>query len=74
MTGTISNIVVAKKFGFISGENGKEYFFHMKDIITDWDELVSDFSNSSGGKVKVIFKPTKTPKGLRANDVSVMEG
>lgn len=28
MNGTVSNIVIAKGFGFIRGEDGVEYFFH----------------------------------------------
>lgn len=73
MTGRISNIVVMKKYGFISGENGQEYFFHMTDVVSNWDELVSDFQQSGGGKVKVSFDTLKTPKGPRAQNVSVEE-
>lgn len=72
MNGTISNIVGAKKFGFIAGENGQEYFFHMTDMTSSWDELISDFNNSGGGKVKVEFTPEKTLKGPRARNVSVI--
>lgn len=73
MTGKVSNIVVLKKFGFISGENGQEYFFHVSDVDGEWDELVADFDNVGGGKIKVLFEPIKTPKGPRAKNVSIIE-
>ena len=28
MTGTVKRVIADKGFGFISGEDGKEYFFH----------------------------------------------
>jgi len=74
MVGKVSNIVTAKKFGFISSDNGQEYFFHMTDMISDWDDLVSDFNRIGGNKVKVTFEPNKTVKGPRARNVSVIEG
>jgi cold shock CspA family protein len=73
MTGTVSNIIAAKKFGFISGDNGQEYFFHREETLSNWDELVSDFSQAGAGKIKVTFEPVKTPKGPRAKDVTVFE-
>lgn len=73
MVGSVSNIISIRKFGFISGENGQEYFFHMTDMDSDWDELLFDFSRAGGGKVKVTFEPVKTPKGPRAKNVSVIE-
>ena len=74
MVGTISNIISAKKYGFISGENGQEYFFHKEDILGSWDELASDFSQSGAGKIKVNFEPVKNPRGPRARNVTVFEG
>jgi len=73
MKGSVSNVLPAKRFGFISGENGQEYFFHMTDMASDWDELVADFANAGGGKVKVTFEPVRTPKGPRAQNVNVVE-
>lgn len=73
MIGTVSNVVVNKRFGFISGDNGLEYFFHKEDTLSDWDELVYDFSQSGAGKIKVEFKADKTLKGPRARNVSVIE-
>lgn len=73
MVGLVSNIVAAKKFGFISSDNGKEYFFHAQDMLTDWDELVRNFTSVGGGKIQVTFEPDKTPKGPRARNVEVYE-
>ena len=72
MTGIVSNMILTKKFGFISGENGQEYFFHMTDVPFDWNDIVALFSKNGGGKVKVEFEAVKTPKGPRAKNVSLM--
>lgn len=72
--GTVSNIVIAKKYGFITGENGREYFFHRSSMYNDsWDKLVEDFNYFGGGKIKVSFEPIKAPKGPRAEDVRVVK-
>jgi cold shock CspA family protein len=73
MVGTVSNIIAAKKFGFISGENGQEYFFHHSEMVSNWDELLADFNMAGGGKVKVEFEPIRTPKGPRAKNVKVID-
>lgn len=74
MKGLVSNIVVAKKFGFISGENGQEYFFHMTDVLDgQWDKLLADLIARGGGKIKVQFEAIKTPKGPRAKDVQITD-
>ncbi len=73
MTGTVSNVIVIKQFGFITSDNGQEYFFHREDTLSDWNELVFDFHKGGAGKIKVSFEPGKTPKGLRARNVTVIE-
>lgn len=69
MTGTVNTVFPTKGFGFISGENGQEYFFHRTDT-SDWDVITTRFSND---KIRVIFKPLETSKGPRAANVEVME-
>ena len=40
MTGTITTLVVAKGFGFIRGEDAREYFFHRSGLTgVSFDEL-----------------------------------
>lgn len=72
MVGTVSNMIPYKGFGFISGENGQEYFFHYSET-KDWEELVFRFGVEGGSKIQVEFEPTKTPKGPRAKQVTVVE-
>lgn len=62
-TGTIKRVISDRGFGFILGEDGKEYFFH-RDGLTpsvDFDRLV-------GGE-SVSFEVESGPKGLRAVQV-----
>ena len=72
MNGTVSNVLSSKGFGFITGENGQEYFFHMSETL-DWHTLVQEFKTSGGGKIKVTFEPTKSPKGPRAGNIEIVE-
>lgn len=71
MTGKISNIISDKKFGFISGEDGLEYFFHKSDVLEDrFDSLSALFRSHGGGVVRVSFDTDRTTKGPRARDVA----
>lgn len=62
-TGTIRKIVADRGFGFITAEDGKDYFFHRDglDSSIDFDRLV-------GGE-KVEFQVEQNPKGPRATQV-----
>jgi len=62
-TGTIRKIVADRGFGFITGEDGKDYFFHRDglDSSIDFDRLV-------GGE-RVEFQIEQNPKGPRAAQV-----
>lgn len=73
MTGIVSNLIINKKYGFISGDNGQEYFFHMADSPESWETIVSKFTELGGNKVKVYFEAAKTPKGPRAKNVSILD-
>ena len=48
-------------YGFINGEDGQNYFFHN----AEWRLRIPPAEG-----IKVIFEPTKTPKGLRALDIT----
>jgi CspA family cold shock protein len=62
-TGTIKKVVSDRGFGFITADDGKDYFFHRSGLTSslDFDRLV-------GGE-KVQFELEQSPKGLRAKNV-----
>ena len=62
-TGTIKKIVSDRGFGFITAEDGKDYFFHRDGLAAslDFDRLI-------GGE-KVEFDVESSPKGARAKNV-----
>ena len=59
-TGTIKKVVSERGFGFISGEDGKEYFFHRDGLTSSLN-----FDRLAGGE-KVEFEIEQSPKGPRA--------
>lgn len=61
--GTIKKLVTDRGFGFISAEDGKDYFFHRSGTDADFDSL-------QGGE-RVSFDVEQSPKGPRANNVRV---
>jgi CspA family cold shock protein len=63
-TGSIKKLVRDRGFGFITAEDGKEYFFH-RSAVDNFDGLRGD--------EKVTFDVEAGPKGPRANHVRVGE-
>ncbi len=63
--GTIKKVVSDRGFGFIAGEDGKEYFFHRSSF-----EGSAAFDSLTGGE-KVTFDIEASPKGPRAARVRV---
>lgn len=66
MKGVIKTFVPEKKFGFIKGDDGKDYFFHQNsfkepDRINICDDAFVDFD------------PVPTPKGYRAENCSLKD-
>jgi CspA family cold shock protein len=63
MNGTIKKVTRERGFGFISGENGVDYFFHQSELRGDlkFDELREG--------QRVSFEATQSDKGPRAADV-----
>jgi CspA family cold shock protein len=59
-TGTVKKLVADRGFGFITADDGKDYFFHRGALQggLDFDRLV-------GGE-KVDFEVEASPKGPRA--------
>ena len=64
MNGTIKRLVVDRGFGFLSGEDGKEYFFHRSSVDGSFEGL------QEGQKVTFDVEPS-APKGPRASRVRV---
>ncbi len=62
-TGTIKKIVAERGFGFITGEDGKDYFFHRDGL-----DSTLDFDRLAGGE-RVEFEVEQGPKGPRAAKV-----
>ena len=59
-TGTIKKVVADRGFGFITADDGKDYFFHRSGL-----DSSLDFDRLSGGE-KVEFEIESGPKGPRA--------
>ena len=62
-SGTVKKVVADRGFGFITGEDGKDYFFHRDGLASslDFDRL--------GGGERVQFDVEQSPKGARAKNV-----
>lgn len=65
MQGHIKSYLDSKKYGFIKGDDNKDYFFHISDI------------SFNSGEVKeglfVSFDENLTKKGLRANRIEILD-
>lgn len=64
MEGQIVKLMMGKGFGFIRGEDKKEYFFHHSALV----ERAIKFEALREGQ-PVQFSPSRSEKGLRAEDV-----
>jgi CspA family cold shock protein len=62
-TGTIKKLVSDRGFGFITAEDGKDYFFHRDGL-----SPALDFDRLTGGE-RVQFDVESSPKGARAKNV-----
>lgn len=60
MEGTISSFLPSKGYGFLRGDDGRDYFVHCNDIIEP-DAVVEG--------QRVAFEESTTPKGYRARRV-----
>ncbi|TME30999.1 MAG: cold shock domain-containing protein [Chloroflexi bacterium] len=62
-TGTIKKLISDRGFGFITAEDGKDYFFHRDGL-----SGTLDFDRLTGGE-KVTFDVESSPRGPRATNV-----
>lgn len=60
MNGTIKRLVSEKGFGFVAGQDGREYFFHQS--------ACASFESLREGQ-SVTFEAGQGPKGPRAENV-----
>ena len=65
--GSIKKLVSDRGFGFITADNGKDYFFH-RDGLSD----SIDFDRLVGGE-NVTFDVESNPRGPRATNVKAAE-
>ena len=63
-TGTIKKVIADRGFGFITAEDGKDYFFHRGGL-----QPSLDFDRLTGGE-RVTFEIESSPKGPRATQVA----
>lgn len=68
MTGKVMKAIAEKRFGFIKGTDGAEYFFHQQDLNGFWDDLVKDMGE--GRLIEVEFEVVPSTKGPRAAEVT----
>ena len=62
MKGPVNMFNKEKGYGFIRGEDGKDYFFHYSVLVMD------DFKTAEKGEA-VEFEVQESERGLRAKDV-----
>jgi cold shock protein len=62
MSGTIKKLVAERGFGFITADDGNDYFFHRSGSV-DFDRL------DTGAKVSFTTEPSA--KGPRATNVAL---
>jgi len=71
MNGTVIRVMSDKGYGFIKGDDGKEYFFHRQDLQDGmFDEMCMDAER--GQRILVVFESVPSPKGPRAGLVNVL--
>ena len=69
MTGKVSRVLVDKGYGFIAGDDQRDYFFHMSSV----DPAAIAFRHLAVGTlVKFsIHPPISAGKNLQAKDINV---
>lgn len=64
MEGRIKTYLPSKGYGFIEGDDGKSFFFHMQDFKSATAKIEENLF--------VAFEETATPKGYRAKNVEIV--
>ena len=63
MKGTVKWFSRKKGYGFITGEDGQDYFVHYSSIVDEGKYRSLD------AEQEVLFTPAQSEKGLEAHDV-----
>ena len=71
MDGRLKRLDRQRQYGFIEGDKA-DYFFHRDDFDGHWEDLADDYDAKR--TVHLEFNPTRTSKGLRAEDVRRTDG
>lgn len=66
MQGTIKTVYTERFFGFITGEDNQDYFFHGSQLISEQEEIYIHIGDL------VEFDPVMSSKGLHAEKVRIM--
>lgn len=64
MRGVVNNFLESKRYGFIDGEDNKDYFFHISEVI--------DRSKKITAGLPVRFTEALSPKGYKAKHVELL--
>jgi len=67
ITGKVARIVADRGYGFITTENGPDYFLHMRQV----SKFSVPFRNFKVGD-SVVFSRFDDPKGPQAHDVMLV--
>lgn len=65
MKGQVKNFNKEKGYGFITGEDGQDYFFHYSSLNMEGFKTVEI-------KQKVEFETQESDRGLRANNITIV--
>ncbi len=67
LTGSVKKVVADRGFGFITADDGQEYFFHRSSV-----DSSMEFDRLNGGE-RVSFDIERSDKGPRAGQVKLAE-
>lgn len=65
MRGVIKNFLESKGYGFIAGEDGKDYFFHINEVKNRSKQILDG--------LPVRFEESLSPKGYNAKQISLLD-
>jgi cold shock CspA family protein len=71
MLGVVKRIIEQKGYGFILGEDRREYFFHADDLLNTEFSLIAH-EIESNRPVRVDYEPTASAKGMRASNIKLL--